>query len=91
MVEMSASELSQLQEDLQSQLTRSDSNDDQQDDAKPDKYSSSELLKICEQQHDTMGRQEMMQTIEKQRQEINYLKEKLRLNEEEKDMIIENF
>lgn len=38
-----------------------------------------------------MSRHEMIEIIEKQRQEIKYLKEKLRLNEAEKDMIIENF
>jgi uncharacterized coiled-coil protein SlyX len=33
----------------------------------------------------------LLQIIEKQKDEIRYLKEKLRMNEAEKDMIIENF
>lgn len=33
----------------------------------------------------------MLQLIDKQREEIRYLKEKLRMNEAEKEQIIENF
>lgn len=45
----------------------------------------------CAQTQETMARQEMLQIIEKQKEEIRYLKEKLRLNEAEKEQIIENF
>ena len=38
-----------------------------------------------------MSKHELIQTVEKQRQEIKYLKEKLRQNEQEKDQIIDNF
>jgi uncharacterized coiled-coil protein SlyX len=46
---------------------------------------------MCEEEKEAMSRQEMVQIIEKQRQEIKYLKEKLRLNEMDKEQIIENF
>lgn len=77
MVEVTPDELAQLDQD--------DSDD------RDDHGEFEAVLKLCEQEQETMSRQEMIQIIEKQRSEIKYLKEKLRLNEFEKEQIIENF
>ena len=86
MVELSESELAKLREGMESeltQLTRPDTRENEDDSQNSNKTPS--------QQRDNLSRHEMVEIIEKQRQEIKYLKQKLRLNEAEKEQIIENF